>query len=342
MRLVRTQTDLLEFRGRDGLGAPALVGGALLVGPASIALFADAPLTSVRILMVLVLALLALGLLRLGWARRHRVRISVKDRTIQVDGGLPSGLGDDPVLRLVAAPSIHATGPSRYGVCLERPGNEPVLVLASSDPARALDDASVVRRVLAVPVSTGWGLPATAPPWVDVRRNVPSENEAPPNPGHSTEPPSPRRIATMLLVGSAVVGLLLANEFSTRIALGDTASRMSIILPVLATGMLLLVAAGFGTSEIRVRARDDLSCERRIWGVRYARRSIPFRAIHRAYFVTPSQAPPSHILLDTDDGAVAFPCDPSTVASVLTRVEGRMTQGGGPEISIVPPTHSRS
>src|SRR5260221_3161291 len=232
MRLVHSAPDLVELRGRDGIGAPLLVGSALLVPPTLAALAAATRMTHERMLVALALAAIATGLIRLGWPRLHQIRISPLERTVQVDRRPRVPLGADPLLHLVAAPAERAAGPQRYGAALEWRDGAPLLLLAADEPATVLRELAALRTVLPLRMSSGWGLPAQAPPWVDavakVGSGLPIARKSAP-----TERDARRRVTTTMVVGCVAVATLLAMEIRGRLSQGDMPSSISLVLPAL-------------------------------------------------------------------------------------------------------------
>jgi hypothetical protein len=309
MRLVHTAPDLVELRGRRSIRGPLLVGGVLLFGPALATLLAAPPLTTSRVLVAAVIATIAAGLIGSGWPKLRQVRIDPRQRTIQVGSSVPAALGEGAWLQLGPAPAHAPTGPARYGVILERREASPVLLLASENPSIALRELSFLREALPLPVAAGWGLPADGVPWVDRGGTSAARAEGRGTPDEFVGQPARRRAATTLMVGAAAIATGIALHVSRRVAQGDAPHPVSLALPVLGIAALLAVAVAVGTEGARLSVGTALVCEERVWGLTYARYVVPRASIRRAHLVGPRGTDARHVLLDTTDGPVAFPCD---------------------------------
>ncbi|HEX7668549.1 MAG TPA: hypothetical protein VF395_03150, partial [Polyangiaceae bacterium] len=181
-----------------------------------------------------------------------------------------------------------------------------VLLIAREDPGDTLTDLSAIKARLPVRVVGGWGLPASSP-WTDA-----PAPEAPS--GTARTPPwddraARRPVAMALAVGGVSIGGAMIMEIKNRLALGDAAAAISIVLPLLGLTLLTVVTVALITHGVRIVLGQELSCERRIFGLVYAERRVRKADVRGAYPVSPSGHHARHVLFDTAPGAVAFPCD---------------------------------
>jgi hypothetical protein len=211
-----------------------------------------------------------------------------------------------------------------------------MVLLSDARPDLVLRDLATVRAIAPFALSPGWGLPADAP-WIAPAGTTASDDAS--LPSDAVLPASGRTkksIAGTILVGSAGISVIIVKDVLDRIALGDTPSALSLILPVLFVTVLVAIGLGIWTSRSSFSLGTDLVFTRHVCGVAIERRSLARSSIRTGYLVSPDGASPRHLLLDTDAGPVSFPCDPTDGARVLAALHG-----GGPEISSAPPKQSR-
>jgi hypothetical protein len=214
------------------------------------------------------------------------------------------------VLELVPVPKRGSSGNASYGVALATADVPRVLLLASDDPAETLADLARLRAVTPLRVVGGWGLGADSP-WVD-------ENGPPRRDDRDTAPwderNTRRTIVKTLLVATGAIAILMADEVRGRMVLGETPSTPSILLPFFALSLLGLLTAVIATRSVRLHLGMVLCAEERVLGLSLGKKEVSRAAIRGAFLVSPTGHHAKHLVVQTDDGPVAFPC---------TETEGR-------------------
>jgi hypothetical protein len=315
MRVVHSTPDLIELRGRGGVGTPLIVGSVLMCWPILATMMVGTLPTGDRLLSTVLLVGVASVFIAFGRPKRRTIRIHPRARTVESERGT-AVLGDDASLRLTAAPAQPVAGPLRYGVMLEARGTLPLLVLTGRDPARVIADVVALRAQLPLPVRSGWGLSRNAIPWIGPSM-ADSEAVATDDPVEPTR----RRATTTLGVGTAGAAGLLLMEIHGRASRGDPMSGMSIVLPAL--GILLLCALTFilASSKRRVSASAGLLWEWRIGTFTLQRRCIAAAAIRRAELVSPNGHAGRHLLVQTtNDEFVSFECQRADGAAAVAQL----------------------
>lgn len=304
MRLKQEEPSALVFGGRGPVLPPIWVGLALLVGPASLALFAPGPITAPRLGTATLIAALGLLLVTRSWPRAIRATLDPRARVV-VTGGRRRAFTEAASYHLVPVAPRTPGGRPVYGVALSPSGGtDTVLLVATTDPGEALADLARMQAALRLPVRGGWGLPSGAP-WVD-GEPPPS---GPPDGGVTEERAGRRRAVTTLLVGSVAIGLGIARTVRGRMLEGDSPSVLSLVLPALGVIALAVIACVLGTAEVSVRVDGSLVVEKRVFGVAFSRKTLPLDTIRCAYLVSPNGGTPRHLLVDTREGPLAFPYD---------------------------------
>ena len=246
------------------------------------------------------------------------MRIRTDARTIATSEDTERPHGAELTAQLLAVPTAGSSGNALYGVGLEQDAGPVVLLIASPDPSEALRDLAAIRAKLSLRVVGGWGLPAGVS-WAD--------RAAPQDPRKRPVAPwddraARRPIAAALFLGAATISVAIGVEIKRRLDLGDPLAPLSIGLPLLGLSLLLLVTLTLVTGGVRMELGVDLCCERRVLGVTYSRRAVKRSTIRNAYLVSPSGHHAHHLLLDTDEGPIAFPCDDvlgTKIASEIAR-----------------------
>jgi hypothetical protein len=320
MRLAHRAPDLIELRGRSAARSPLLIGAALLAGPTLMPFVLEPHgITADRVSAASILCAVATVLLVVGWPKRRSVWLRPREGTFQVDDQPPIHLAEDAAFRLTPAPPAAPTGPRRYGVSLVSRTSE-ICLIAADDPSAALRDLQELRLSVDLPVVSGWGLPRSGVPWVDESAGPDSPTAGGPS-DEELDAVGRRRIATTLLVGAAGVVTLLSYQISRRLAQGDPLTAVSGELPLIAVFILVIVGSGFATAGIRFELGAELVYRRRIWGVTFAKAAVWRSAVRSAYVVSPRAGAARHVLFDTNDGPVAFPCDPAGGTDIVQRLE---------------------
>lgn len=316
MRIVRNLPDMLEIRGNDAFRAPVLVGIIFLIVAAGFWITGQGPLTPTRWGSIGALVGTGLGLIwhAKGKSRRTWVR-PVPPSVESKDGLVPATAGS--ILRLTAAPGPYPTGPARYGVELSTPAGARTLLFADDDPAVVLQGTALIASTLGLAVSPGWGLRSGAP-WI----TQDGDSEVPPSSSATEEEevPDTRKLALTIGVGSLAAAFIFILEIRGQIALGETPSMLSIVLPVLLVALLTGIALFVATDRETLAMTGDLKFERRIYGLVVHREVVPSKALRGAYLVGP-RGLTRHLLVDTTDGPRAFPSDERRGREIVTTIE---------------------
>ncbi|HEX4336797.1 MAG TPA: hypothetical protein VH062_12850 [Polyangiaceae bacterium] len=319
MRVAESTPESIELRGRGSVQTPLIVGSVLLCWPALAAVMAGSPPTGDRLLGAVVLAVSGSTLIWLGRPKSRAVSVDPRNRRIVAPDRAPWTISDGAVFHLVAAPSQPSSGPLRYGVALEDPGREPLLVLTGKDPARVLRDLVLLRASLRLPVLAGWGLSRRVIPWLD--GDAPGYDEKRSAIDDDPVEPTRRRATTAVGVGTAGGAALLTMEIHGRASRGDNASPISLVLPALAVCVLAVLTVVLGSVKPRVSADPALVFEWRLGTLRLFPRTIPVASVASAAVVSPTGRAGRHLLMTTTDGAFeAFPCERSDGALAAERL----------------------
>jgi hypothetical protein len=308
MRLSSVATHVLEFRGRDPVLAPLVIGAGLAAGITALFLTGPRPFTTERIVTALAVAAVAAVLISFGWPRVRWVRIRLADRIIESDRTLPAKIDAGAVLRLVDAHADRVAERPIYGGVLELGGSKFVLSSAR-EPDKVLTDIKTVEQGLDLPVRGGWGVTARPRPEL-----------------------SPRRLSIAMVTCWIGFSALAIVEVVTRLQKGDVPSWLALTLPasgIVVLGAIVLVVT---TRRVRFSMGEELCCEWLFCGVVYARRSVRRASIRDAALVGPDGVVCGDLLLETDGGPVSFPCDAregSRIARALDAGTGFAGSGHG-------------
>jgi hypothetical protein len=317
MRLKQEEPGKLTFAGRLPVLPPIWVGIALLVGPASLALFAPGAVTTPRLVTALLIGGLGLGLIFRSWPRVMTLAVDTQARLV-IDGASRTAFTEAATYHLVAVAPRTPGGRPVYGVALHpHEGDAHRLLVATTDPADALTDLTRMQAHLRLPVRGGWGLP-TGAPWVDTGSGARPQGED----AVAEERAGRRRASTAMMIGSVAISLGIARTVHQRVALGQYPEALSIVLPALGVTIMFVLAIAIATSHSKLHLAGDLVSERRLFGFSLARRTVPRAAIRAAYLVSPDGGAPRHLLVDTTDGPRAFLYNgdrPGDVGSLLSR-----------------------
>ena len=326
MRVASITPDRIEIRGRGGVHTPLIVGGVLFAWPFLASAMAGSPPTGDRLVAGLVVLALGAVLVWFGWPGRRVIRIERRERLLEARGGAPFVIPDGANLRLIAAPAQPVAGALRYGVALEAPGREPLLILVGKDPAVVLTDVVLLREKLSLPVLAGWGLSPDALPWLTASATA----RDPLRTALEDDPvePTRRRATTALGVGTAGATALLALEISGRASRGDVASPISLLLPALGICLLATLTFVLGSLKPRVSAGAALSFEWRLGTLRLFTRSVAASSVESAEVVSPTGNAARHLLVSTTFGTfLAFPCDGTEGATVAAAISSEVRRG---------------
>jgi len=307
MRWVQSTNDVIELRGRSGAGTPLLVGSLLLCWPL-LATWMAGPPSGDRLVALLALTALSLAFIRLGWPKARKVRLVLTKRSLILNGRARS-LSAQAYFRLVPAPPKPVAGPLRYGVFLEAPDAEPVLILSDDDPANVLADLIEIRKGLPLAAYAGWGLGRDAIVWLESGR-APRDDAPLPSGEDDPVEPTRRRATTAITVGTAGAVALLVMEIRGRMSHGDVAIPLSLVLPALAVLILCGIVVAVRTLRPRLSVGAEIATEWRLGGILLKRRGLDRRSVLTAHVVSPTGRSGRHLLVSTTGGVyVAFPCD---------------------------------
>ncbi len=161
-------------------------------------------------------------------------------------------------------------------------------------------------------MEVGWGLPEQATPW----RPPASSGSASATPAparrqlEARAPTSPyQRLAGATTIGGALCTLIaMAIMMTARIERGESLSALSVVLPALSVFLVMLLGAVVLTDCTTIAGNGSLRVQRRALGVRLGGLEIPFERIRHAWAVGPDPTLRRHVLLELDDGPVAFAC----------------------------------
>lgn len=307
MVLDRATPDRIDFHRKVAVRSPVLVGVAL-VALAFVPLIAPGAIDELRVLASLLLGGAGVALVRATRSRIERFHLDLRGHRLvgpaldcSTDGARAIALAGSGLAQL------HPAALYRAELCLADGRREPLL--ENQDPARLLRDLSVVLEHLELPVEAGWGLPENATPW----RPAPARAAPPPDPPRRHidvhAPTSPyQRIAGITTLGGGVFTLVAMGLMMTaRVERGESLSLLSVVLPALTVVLVLLVGALVLTRRTTVAGNGSLCVQRRALGFRVGQLEIPFERIRHAWAVGPD-ATVRHVLLQLDDGPVAFAC----------------------------------
>jgi hypothetical protein len=331
MRVARSAPDFVEIRGRDPVRAPLLLGLALMI-TVTLSFASVPPISTQNVAGRLLVATFGAALVYFGRARRRR--IDVRRDVVEVDGVSVQVPGGEARLQLTSLQREGAPGPTDYGVILSKDSGAAVPLLYDGSPDRVLRDLALLERVLPLPTETGWGLPDDSP-WM--RSSSQPSSRRRPKPTPPVRGRTKRSMVGTMLVGSAGVTAIIVYDVSQRLALGETPSALSLVLAVIAVTAVVTIALGIGSARTSIELGPDLRFTRFVFGVAIERRSVAKASIRDAFLVSPEGAAPRHLLLETTDGPVAFPCARDVGERFLDDF-----YGGGPEISSAPPVQSRT
>jgi hypothetical protein len=298
-----------------------LLGGAVVLAVA-LALLTE-PETASPAHLTPWLAVGAAGLLAVivSWPRRRHVVLKRGEEVVVVDGASERLAPSEALLRLSAVKAEGVAGPSEYGVVLERGSGTGLVLISGTRPDQVLRDLELVRRVSPLAVSPGWGLPADSS-WIEAGRGS-LEDRGARRTDSAIAPATGRTkksIAGTILVGSVAISTIIVVDVWHRIALGDTPSIPSLALPMLFVTILVAIGLGIWTSRTSFDLGTDLVFTRHVYGITIERQSVDRTSIRTGYLVSPDGASPRHLLLDTDSGPRAFPCNPTDGARILAQL----------------------
>ncbi|MBK7582875.1 MAG: hypothetical protein IPI67_22105 [Myxococcales bacterium] len=306
MLLEQANPARLELGRRTGFGAPVLT--ALVIGAFSLSpLLAPGPVSVARAAFALFLAAFALALAVIARPRERSLRIALDAGVIDL-GARTTPLGRARFITLGSGGStLEASVRTRYRAEIALDGDDRVVLLEDPDPARVLSD---LRRVLSywpIPVTTGWGLPLGAEPWLPA-----AVTAAPVSAGefeaHGRPYEAELGAGLSVLGGAAVVGTAMALMHGSRLANDKPTALLSYALSALLLGFIVVLGALMVSDRLTLRVQaDSVTLVRTALGVVWRRRVVPTTNVRGLYAVGLIPNEPRHLLVCTEQGIEAFP-----------------------------------
>ncbi|HMJ14015.1 MAG TPA: hypothetical protein VK524_21505 [Polyangiaceae bacterium] len=290
----------------------------LLMGP---------PFTFARLLTTGMLAAIAVLMLGSGRARRLSIVVDLDSGTL-TRGTRVTSLSRVSALRLGGAqqsPERAPHIPYRVEVLLGDGRRE--CLLERDEPASVLQDLARVLRVWRLPVQRGWGLPQHARPWqLDDEKAAPIQS-APAIDVSGRSSPAAHGGALATALGGGLVAFVITLILLARLRRNAPVDALSLILPGLSLGLLILLSTYLATARLRVSTNDGLVVERRAFGLPWTRFSVPAPALLGVFAVAadPDPESPSHLLVQTRQGPFAFRCTRELAQAVVDALHPRAT-----------------
>lgn len=284
---------------------PALLGGLLFVALEVVPLTAPGPVTPLRVVGFLLLLTLAVVFIAVGRSRARSLPLPARPGA----SALRLELGGDEL-------------PPTYRVTLVLDDGSRHTVLEATDPARVLDDAEHLAKVLGVPRGTGWGLDATALDELVGTAPAPVKRFGPDDTFTLEHPPlagqRPAAYTTLWASAFVLVASFVMSDGPER--KGLVPSTLSLVLPGL--GVLVLLVIGLWLLGLResVTLTPTGLTRRRSW-FRHEL-SAPETRVARvlgAALVRPGARSDGHLLVASDAGLMSVPASAPVGANLLER-----------------------
>lgn len=291
--------------------------GAVLLG--TLPLISAGPITGLRGLTAAFCYLLGAALLFAGSAKRRR-RSTLDLEKSQIRGpGRSGSLETATRIRLTSGIEVvKAAERAVYRVELCFGDGAAVIMAEGQDPGPVARAVRLLETGLALPVTSGWGLPDEVTPWepspivmplADSARSSLSGTSAG---SHLIVRYSFDRIVSWIVSACAV---LIGATTLILVSAGAAGSPVGPVLESygLVSGMILLVllvAAAAGTRHLRLTAAGSwMRVEWRTLGIPSGARVFPREGLGPAHPVRPTKdEAATHLLFCTAEGAVALPC----------------------------------
>lgn len=307
MVLVRATAERLEFQRHIPVRSPVLVGVAF-IALALLPLLAPGTVDATRIACSLALAVAGLALVRITRARVESFHVDLARHELT---GPRTALSLDGATGIALAGTGHADlhPAARYRAELCLADGRRALLLENADPALLLRDLVRVLEHLDLPVLPGWGLPEHATPWITPAAKAPKARDGASAFAERALTSPFQRIAGLTTIGGGVFTMVAIGIMMTaRLDRGESIAPLGVALPVATVLLAFLVGFGVLTDRTSITRNGALEVERRALGIRVGGLAIPVERIRQAWAVGPDPAQRRHVLLELDDGPVAFAC----------------------------------
>jgi hypothetical protein len=121
--------------------------------------------------------------------------------------------------------------------------------------------------------------------------------------------------------GGVVVATIAIFQIAVRLSRGDQPTAMDLTLPLLLVAIIEAIGLAVLTKVLRLSINGFLSLEWRVFGLVHKRRAVAKNAVRAVYVVGPHAFPPTHVLLDTAQGAFAISSGQRPAREVATVIE---------------------
>ncbi|HEX9619489.1 MAG TPA: hypothetical protein VF989_05105 [Polyangiaceae bacterium] len=321
MRIKAAESSSIHIAVRDAPGG-AFLPGVLFGVLAALPWLMPEP-DAVRAMWSFLLAAVAVALM---WAARPRVRTLVLENAAGAWQAVLDAKRRGPIERFTLTGTEHE-GPARranqYRLTGELRAGGSVTILESTDPAEVLADLRILQARRETPLEPGWGLDAPALALILDEPNALVGNDvgaAASAKGRTIEldvQRSQREAATSVFVGAAGTTLIIAAVVGRRLRHHQTIAPLSIVLPALLVGFMLLIAVWIRARKVVVAVGSSLVVERRRFGRAAERERYELSELRGAWPVGPARGEIAHILVATRRGPFALPCSDTKAAELL-------------------------
>lgn len=320
MQLTRTGTDQAEIARPTAPGAHVLIGGACAL-LSLLPWLGPGPGTPARTLTSAAFAGVAAFLTRRLWSRSPRIRISVSDGQIEAPSRTYP-LSDLTELRLETSSEVDEAPIEAYRVTAGLRGGASLLLFFGTDPAEVLRDLRALLQLLpSVPVRSGWGLAPRDRPWLESQ--APVLGAASGRSLSASPIPGQRRIAWTLGIGGALVGMIQTWLLWSRTRVGLESAALSVVLPMLLSGSVLVVAAAIGTGRVVFDDSEPLRARRAALGRTLRTWSSPRAEVRGVWAVSPGRDEARHLVFALGEDLVSVPCAGDDAARALALFQAR-------------------
>lgn len=306
----------LEFRKRGSWSSLVLIGAVAAVF-ALIPLLAPGPMTLARAGVAATLGMTAALLIARARPRDRSVRLALDAGVISI-GERNVPLSSARGFALSSGGSTQEAAPfACYRVELVLDGGERVVLLEHASPARVLSDLRRALGYFPLTVTSGWGLPPGAEPWLKRERAAigvePFRERGRPHDGELGG-------GICVLGGALVVGTAMGLMHGARIRRGDSTDLLSYGLSASLLAFILIVGLFMVTDRVTAALEGGrLVIERRAVGVRWRRLEVPADRLVGVWAVGLVAGEPRHLLIATVDGLTAVPFLGEGATRVATR-----------------------
>ena len=231
-------------------------------------------------------------------------------------------------VRLCEAPAVEQDPlPQRYAAQLVLKDGSRATFSVGANPADVLRDLHELTKRVDCPVELGWGLHTHGAPWL-FEPSAPADAAVTSQRGvigtRSVIHPKQRALAWVVLVLAGLTALDWLLLSLGQVRRGLDIQAVSVWLGVGAFLVMIVLAAALWSGEQRLRLAERLTVEIRHLGIAIQRRSCSVASIRDVHVVSPSGKGAQHLLFDTHEGPLAYPCFPSLGADSAARLRDRV------------------